>query len=184
MYPLLDRLNRDHRNLAQVLTLLDRLLDRFHEGVEPDFELMCELLDYMESYADQIHHPSEDLVFKRLIEATGESPMALGVLMNQHQQIPQMNRRFRSSLDGIVHGDVLLREEVETQGRELVRALWNHMTTEDTEAFPLALVRLSAADWEELDRVSPKADDPIFDAPDPARFRALFAELKAEAEAR
>ena len=183
MYPLLDRLNRDHRNLAQVLTLLDRLLDRFHAGAEPDFELICELLDYMESYADQIHHPTEDLIFERLIESAGESPMVLGVLMNQHQQIPQMNRRFRSSLDGIVHGDVLLREEVETQGRELVRALWNHMTIEDTEAFPLAQERLSAAEWDDLDRISPKADDPVFGAPDPARFRALFAELTAEAKA-
>lgn len=182
MYPLLDRLNRDHRNLALVLTLLDRLLDRFHLGAEPDYELMCELLDYMESYADQYHHPTEDLIFARLIESAGESPMVLGILMNQHQQIPHMNRRFRGSLDGIVHGDVLLREEVETQGRELVRTLWNHMTIEDTEALPLAQERLSAADWEELDRISPQADDPVFAAPDPARFRALFAELAAEAE--
>lgn len=181
MYPLLERLNRDHRNLAQLLTLLDRLLDRFHEGAEPDYELMCELLDYMESYADLIHHPTEDLVFERLIRSTGESPRVLGILMNQHRQIPQMNRRFRNSLDGIVHGDVLLREEVEAQGRELVRALWNHMTIEDTDAFPLAQERLPAAEWEELERISPKAEDPVFSAPDPARYRSLLAELAAEA---
>ncbi len=183
MSPLLDRLNLDHRNLARVLTLLDRLLDRFHNGNEPDFKLMCELLDYMESYADEIHHPTEDLIFKRLIESTGESPMVLGLLMNQHQQIPQINRRFRSSLDGIVHGDVLLRAEVEAQGRELVRSMWNHMTIEDTQAFPLAQERLSAADWEDLDRISPKANDPVFGAPDRARFRAVFAELAAQAQA-
>jgi len=182
MHPLLERLNRDHRNLAQVLTLLDRLLDRFHEGAEPDYELMCELLDYMESYADQFHHPTEDLIFRRVIQSSGESPRVFGILMNQHHQIPQMNRRFRSSLDGIVHGDVLLREEVETQGRELVRALWNHMTIEDTDAFPLIQERLSAAEWAEVDRVSPRANDPVFGTPDPARYRSLLAELAAEAE--
>ena len=182
MYPLLDRLNRDHRNLAKVLTLLGKLLDRFHEGQEPDFELMCEMLDYMESYADQIHHPSEDLIFQRLIDSAGESPMVLGILMNQHQTLPQINRRFRSSLDGIVHGDVLLREEVEAQGRELVQTMWTHMTTEDTEAFPLARERLSAADWEDLDRISPKVDDPVFDVPDPARYKALFDALAIQAE--
>ncbi len=183
MYPLLERLNRDHRNLAQVLTLLGNLLDRFHEGREPDFELVCEMLDYIESYADQIHHPSEDLVFQRLIDSAGESPMVLGILMNQHALLPQMNRRFRASLDGIVHGDVLLREEVEAQGRELVQTLWNHMNTEDQEAFPLALERLSAADWAELDAASPKVDDPLFDTPDPARYRALFQALAEQAKA-
>jgi hemerythrin-like domain-containing protein len=182
MYPLLDRLNRDHRNLAQVLNLLTKLLDRFHEGQEPDLELICEMLDYIESYADQIHHPSEDLVFERLIEQAGESPMVLGILMNQHRQLPQLNRRFRSSLDGIVHGDVLLREEVEAQGRELVQTLWSHMKTEDQEAFPLAKQRLSAEDWADLDRISPKVDDPLFDIPDPARYQALFAALATQAE--
>jgi hemerythrin-like domain-containing protein len=182
MPPLLDRLNRDHRNLAKILVLLDRLLDRFHEGGEPDYELMCELLDYMESYADQIHHPTEDLIFERLIESAGESPMVLGILMNQHQQIPQINRRFRNSLDGIVHGDVLLRKEVEAQGRELVRTMWTHMNIEDTEALPLAQDRLSESDWAELERISPKAEDPVFSAPDPARFRALFNQLAAQAE--
>jgi len=179
---LLDRLNRDHHNLAKILVLLGRLLDRFHEGSEPDYDLMCELLDYMESYADQIHHPTEDLVFTRLIESAGESPMVLGVLMNQHQQLPQINRRFRNSLDGIMHGAVLLREEVEAQGRELVSTMWNHLTLEDTEAFPLAEERLSESDWEELERISPKAADPVFGIPDPARFRSLFNQLSAEAE--
>lgn len=183
MYPLLERLNRDHRNLAQVLILLGKLLDRFHEGHEPDFELVCEMLDYMESYADQIHHPSEDLIFRHLIDSIGESPLVLGILMNQHAQLPQMNRRFRASLDGIVHGAVLLRDEVEAQGRELVETLRHHMTTEDEEAFPLALDRLSAADWAELDRASPKVNDPLFDTPDRARYQALFRALAEQAKA-
>ena len=180
MHPLLDRLNRDHRSLARLLTVLDRTLDRFHQGTEPDYELLCELLEYMDSYADQIHHPTEDLIFRRLMEATGESPEVLGILMHQHQEVVQLNRRFRSSLDGIVHGDVLTRQEVEVQGRDLVRTLWNHMTIEDTQAFPLAQERLSQADWDELARVAPNAADPVFGAPDPTRFRALFEQLAAD----
>ena len=181
MHPLLDRLNRDHRNLARLLTLLDRTLDRFHQGKEPDYELLCELLDYMDGYADQIHHPTEDLIFRRFMETTGESPEVLGILMHQHQEVVQLNRRFRNSLDGVVHGDVLTRQEVEVQGRDLVRTLWNHMTIEDTQAFPLVQERLSTADWDELARVAPSAADPVFGAPDPARFRALFERLAADA---
>jgi hemerythrin-like domain-containing protein len=180
MHPLLDRLNRDHRSLARLLTVLDRTLDRFHQGAEPDYELLCELLEYMDSYADTIHHPTEDLIFRRLMDVTGESPEVLGILMHQHQEVVQLNRRFRGSLDGIVHDDVLTRDEVEVQGRDLVRALWNHMTLEDTQAFPLAQERLSQADWEEVARVAPNAADPVFGAPDPTRFRALFEQLAAE----
>ena len=53
MTELLDRLNREHRALAQVLDLFDDLLDGFHEGKEPDYELMCEMLE--EDVATRIH---------------------------------------------------------------------------------------------------------------------------------
>jgi hemerythrin-like domain-containing protein len=114
------------------------------------------------------------------MEVTGESPEVLGILMHQHQEVVQLNRRFRGSLDGIIHGDVLTRDEVEVQGRDLVRALWNHMTIEDTQAFPLVVERLSQADWDEVARVAPNAADPVFGAPDPTRFRALFEQLAAD----
>ena len=53
MTELLDRLHRDHGHLVRVLDLFDDLLDRFHEGNEPDYELMCEMLAYMDDYADR-----------------------------------------------------------------------------------------------------------------------------------
>ena len=54
MHPLLDRLNRDHRNLAQAPDpARPDCWTASTQGAEPDYELMCELLDYM----DELRRP-------------------------------------------------------------------------------------------------------------------------------
>lgn len=180
MNALLDRLAEDHRRLAHLMVMLEGMLDRFHEGSEPDYELMCELLEYMIDYADQVHHPSEDLIFERLLAQPGQGHDVLRRLMLQHESLGQLNRRFKESLEGIVHEEVLPRDEVEQQGRELLATLREHMRLEDEEAFPIALEALSGADWAELQAQAPTADDPVFGKADPERFRALYGQLQAE----
>jgi hemerythrin-like domain-containing protein len=180
MSALLNRLGEDHRRLARLMGLLEGLLDRFHDGEEPDYELMAELLEYMIDYADQVHHPSEDLIFERLLEQPDRCHDVLRRLMLQHETLAQLNRRFRESLEGIVHEEVLPRDEVERQGREVLSTLREHMILEDTEAFPLAAEQLSAEEWAEIEARAPNVDDPVFGHADPERFRALYSMLKNE----
>lgn len=182
MRTLLHRLGEDHRRLARLIGLLEGLLDRFHDGDEPDYELMAELLEYMIDYSDQVHRPCEDLVFERVLQKTNQGHDVLHRLMLQHQALAQLTRRFRESMEGIVHEEVLPRDEVEVQGRELLAALRTHMILEDTEAFPIAAETLTAEDWADLESRAPNTEDPVFGHADPERFRAIYAQLKSEVD--
>lgn len=181
MHPVMTRLNQDHIRLASLLDLLAALLDRFHACEEPDYELISEMLEYLESYSDTIHHPTEDLIYRRAMDKGLQNRDVFEVLMRQHGVLNQLNKRFRRSLEGIVNEEVLRRDEVETQGRELVNTLREHQALEDAEAFPIALERLDEADWDAVDALAPRADDPVFGTPDPHRFRALFQHLTHQA---
>ncbi len=181
MPQLLDRLAADHSHLTRLLNLFDALLDRFHEGSETDFELMCEMLEYMESYADNVHQPSEEVIFDRL-RARGTGHQVLDELTRQHLELPEMNRKFRRSLEGIVREEVLRRDEVEAQGRELLETLRAHLDLEETKAFDLMRENLTETDWEELLTAVPIGEDPLFGIDDRARFRALFQHLEEQAQ--
>lgn len=183
MNELLQRLDQDHRRLEQLLGLLEGLLDEFRDGLEPDYELMCELMEYLIDYADQVHHPSEDLIFVRVMAQQGAGHALLQQLMQQHQGLVQINRRFKESLEGIVHEEVLRRDEVERRGRELIAQLRDHMQLEDEQAFPLAAACLSAVDWDELLAAAPDVQDPVFGHHDPLRFRAILRQLRGSQEA-
>jgi hemerythrin-like domain-containing protein len=182
MSPLLERLALDHRRLSQLLRLLEGLLNQINEGTEPDYATMSELVDYMIDYADQVHHRSEDLIFERLMEQEGCGNAVLSQLMQQHQSLSQMSRRFRDSLDSIVHGEVVRRDEVELQGRSLVDALREHMRLEDERAFPLAEACFSEETWAALLEAAPQIKDPVFGQSDPERFRAIYKQLHLEGE--
>ncbi|MBK1644685.1 cation-binding protein [Thiocapsa imhoffii] len=177
MPPVMTRLDQDHVRLTRLLDLFENLLDRFHDGDEPDYDLMCEMLGYMDDYSDQVHHPTEDLIFQRVLEKGTERRDVFDVLMRQHQVIPQLSKRFQQSLDGILREEVLLREEVEVQGRELIATLRGHLRLENEEAFPVARAVLDDGDWAALEDAAPTMDDPLFSIPDPQRYRSLYARL-------
>lgn len=179
MYDLLERLALDHRRLEQLLRVLERLLDEFRDGLEPDYELICELMEYMIDYQDQVHHPSEDLIFERVLAQEGHGHAVLQQLMQQHHSLAQMNRRFKEAMEGIVHEEVLRRDDVERQGRALVAQLREHMRLEDEQAFPLARTCLAEAAWNELLAAAPKVEDPVFGQEDPERFRMIYRQLRA-----
>lgn len=181
MPPIMTRLALDHARLTKLLDLLADLLDRFHEGNEPDFELMNEMIEYMQKYADVIHHPTEDLIFRRVLEQGGVQHDVFSVLMRQHSAVTQVSQRFRESLESILKEEVQLREDVEANGRELVATMRAHLALEDAEAFPIALERLEAEDWEAVAAAAPNAEDPVFGSPDPVRFKALYRYLYEQA---
>ncbi|MBK1716433.1 hemerythrin domain-containing protein [Thiocystis violacea] len=177
MHPVMIKLAQDHARLGRLIDLLEEVLNRFHDGAEPDYELMEELLEYMETYADTVHHPTEDLIFQRVLDKGAGHHEVFGILMRQHAGLSQLAKRFRTALGGILREEVLLREDVEADGRALVGNFRGHIVLEDREAFPIASECLTDADWAEIEAVAPVAEDPLFGSPDPRRFKALYRQL-------
>ncbi len=180
MHKLLRQLNQDHNNLELLLNLLTKQLDEFHEGREHDMDLLAELVEYVASYEDQVHHPTEDLLFERLKLRTEEKRVAVETLEDQHQLLTDMTKRFAQSLEGMLYGEVLLRREVEAQGRAMVKVLRQHMELEEGEVFPLIDSRLQEEDWAFVEERAVKIRDPLFVEPDRARFINVFKHLSTE----
>ena len=180
MHQVLQQLTRDHANLERLMGVLEKQLDDFHVGEEHDIDLMCELVEYVESYEDQVHHPTEDLVFERIEAVTGEKHVAVETLLEQHRILADMTKQFRDALEAIMHGDVMLRHDVEARGRAMLKMLRQHMVLEEDDVFRLADRVLTDADWDLVKKRAPKFNDPVFGDPDPARFRTLFQHLSEE----
>ena len=180
MHKLLEKLSRDHRNLERILAMLTTQLDHFFAGRESNFDLKIELMEYLEAFADQGHHPLENLIFevaRRRIEGHDE---LFDRLAKQHKDLDRLTRNFRQSLEGILHEVVMSRSELETQGREYVALQHLHLVLEDREVFPLLDAELTDADWKEISANMPRHDDPVFESPDQVRFSNLVAYLEKE----
>ena len=176
---LLDKLKRDHVNLKRLLDLLSQELDAFFAGEESNFDLKVELLDYIEHFAEQVHHPTEDLIYLAALPKLPQGEVLLQRLSREHGNLVGAARRFRKTLEGIVQGEVMSRDEVETRGREFVALQRQHIDLEEHEVFPLLEQALTEAQWKEISAKAPKGEDPIFSRQDYNRFRSLIDYLQA-----
>ncbi|MCU7852992.1 MAG: hemerythrin domain-containing protein [Candidatus Thiodiazotropha sp. (ex Monitilora ramsayi)] len=180
MSQLLEKLHKDHINLARLLDLLSAQLDALFAGHESDFDLKIELLDYIEHYAEQHHHPTEDKINAAAFRKTSmqEHAALYERVSREHEALLGMAHRFRETLEGIMQGEVLRREEVETRGREFIALQRQHIDLEEQELFPLIDQALSEKDWEKLESQIPHMDDPVFHRQDYNRFRSLIDYLE------
>ena len=95
MHRIFQHLRRDHTRLAQLLDLLGRQLDLFHVGVEPELDLLIDVLDYMENYADCVHHKAEDKLFELYVNDHPEDGALIEEVQVQHKTLVEMTRGFR-----------------------------------------------------------------------------------------
>lgn len=177
MHRLLEKLKKDHENLEKILALLTVQLDHFFAGRESNFDLKIELLEYLETYADQMHHPLENLIFDTAKNKVDEKRELLERLQSQHKSLIQLTRKFRQSLENILQGGVMPRNELEVQGREYVALQRQHISLEEQEAFPIIDAALNEYEWNQIIASMPSHDDPVFDAPDKIRFQTLVEYL-------
>ena len=175
MHKLLEKLHKDHDNLEKVLDILKQQVDIFCEGHESNTDLLIELIEYLESYADHGHHPLEDEIFKVGLK---ERPEQLALLGEQHRGISHMTKQFRNSLEGVLQGEVMLREEIGIQGREYIALQTQHLDLEESDIFPYLDEHMTEGAWGHVAAHMPSYDDPVCDAPDKIRFHNLLVYLE------
>jgi len=177
MHTLLERLGRDHKNLERILELLTLQLDHFFAGRESDFDLKVELLEYLETYADLGHHPLENLIYDTGKKRVGDKLELLERLQSQHDSLTMLTRKFRQSLESVLQGGVMSREELETEGREFIALQRQHLDLEEHEVFPL-LDRVLTEDPPRRPGLRGAGQDKV---PDPAQLPGAFGSRVAAA---
>lgn len=177
MHTFLQRLIVDHKRLLRLLLVLERQLESFHAEQEHDLDLTCELVQYIKSYADQIHHPTEDAMFAKYKSLSSQKYESVVLLEQQHRELAVMARKFHNALEAIIQGDIIPRQGIEIPGQAMIKLLREHIAVEENEVFPLINDRFNNEDWLAVEKFVPRELDPVFERPDPLRFRTLLRHL-------
>ena len=178
MHPVLHRLHRDHEHLDQVIDLLERHVDAFHEGEPIDFELIATVLEYLADYADRVHHRVEDKLFAPLQDRSDELGAIVRQVVQQHPHLSNRTRQLQSTIEGVVHDAVVTREELEQQARGFIGLQREHLRLEDTRLMPQLEGLVGRAVLDAAAAVLPGDEDPVFGAQRRERFLSLFERLR------
>jgi hemerythrin-like domain-containing protein len=171
---------QEHDYFARLLRLLQREVDAFHRGSEPNFALMLDIVTYLREYSDQFHHPREDVAFARLARHRPDVELVLSRLQQEHRVIAHAGAQLLAELESVLQGMIVPRERIEAAAATYLIYYGNHLHTEDHAVLPHAAAHLTAADWEAVRQAVPATPDPLF-GPDPhERFRRLRRQIAQE----
>jgi hemerythrin-like domain-containing protein len=180
---LLDDLREDHRNMAIMLDLLARQVDYIRDGERPDYELIHDIMRYLTTYSDAVHHPKEDLLYARI--QTEQPSIAAGLkrIEPDHIEIAQLGETLRNDIEAVVSGTAVTRQRVITDTSEYVGTLREHMAWEEDDLFRRAedLVKGEKSMFVDISHLDTL--DPLFGPEREHSFANLLQNIKDLSEA-
>ncbi|MGD8428795.1 MAG: ATP-binding cassette domain-containing protein [Ectothiorhodospiraceae bacterium] len=169
----------EHNGIWRILNAAEELVAEYERaGNPPDDTLFDALFQYIESYADRVHHPKEDqYLFRALRKRSPEMSAVLDELEAQHLEGPKLVARARQGLREYIanypQGGEAFREAMEAY----VKFQRDHLTREEREVIPRAREALTDEDWRTIDEAFARNDDPLFGEQVRSEFRELHSRI-------
>jgi len=177
MHPRLEELHQDHVNLAKVLRVLDSQLAEVRAGEHVNLNLLSEIVDYVESYPDLIHHQRENVIFSVYLERCGGGSGLIEGLMAEHGRLLGKTHEIREHIQQWWIDSPVPRQRVVAVIEDYLQMQWNHLNLEEEAAFDLLNRELADDDWQRIDASTPAASDPLFGKLLRQRFVSIFEQL-------
>jgi hemerythrin-like domain-containing protein len=174
----LEIIRAEHRGIADVLGVLEEVADR-DDLSHPELDLVALILDYMEGFAETLHHPKEeDHLFVAVARCWPAARPVLERLEDEHvraiELLEDLREAFALRTDGMAGADRFrgtVRRYADFQKR--------HIGREEREILPVAEKTLTADDWTPIDAAFAAHDDPLFGAARRERYEALHKRIVA-----
>jgi hemerythrin-like domain-containing protein len=173
MSSIIQTLREEHRNIRQLLDLLNDQIEKIAMASDPNYDLLQAVANYFCDYPDRCHHPKEDVVFRQLQARHPVEARTVGDLAREHRDAYARVRRFRDNIEAIFRDEVMPRDTVVSAGHSFVDAERAHMKMEEDIFFPVAVSALNEEDWKIIDGNLTKMRDPLFGQLVEEEFRIL-----------
>jgi hemerythrin-like domain-containing protein len=176
MSAVIDKLQREHRDLAKLMAVLDLQVMVLHDGGAPDHGVLRAVLRYLNNYPDLLHHPKEDLVYRCLLRRDPDATALVRDILREHVVLEALTADFADLIDRHDRGAATA-AAVERMARDLAALYRHHIAVEEAELFPRALVKLRDSDWAEIDAAISAVADPLFDGAATVQYHLLHKEI-------
>ena len=169
----IERLQLEHRNMTRLLHLLSDEMESYRAGGHPDFDLLGSVMEYILHYPDLFHHPTENMIFQKMLGRDPAAQSRVGDLPKEHAQLADLTRRLAAALRNVSSDVEVPRSWLQGIVESYLSSSYQHMSDEESTFFPLAVATLREEDWDEIDAALTVKEDPLFGGKLVEEYRAL-----------
>jgi len=178
MRPALKVLRDEHLALSGIAKILKADAKLLAQGKDVDAGLLDDIIVYIQTYTNQIHHPKEeDFLFAVMRLRSADSASMLNRLHQEHEQEAVLIKDLAAAAAAYGQDKAKTRARIAAALSVYGSFLERHITAENEEVFPLAQEILTDADWDEIDAVFILNEDPLVGSGKRHRFEALYQRI-------
>jgi hemerythrin-like domain-containing protein len=173
MTKIIESLREEHRNIEELLLVLEQELGLFDRGERPDFEIVKAIISYFQDYPDCCHHPKEDMIFEKLKLRDPDAAESVGDLEVEHHNERQRLRRLADIVRVTLINHEIPSSRFDDVTRDFIEQERRHMKMEEQVFFSAAVDVLESEDWAGIDARWSEARDSLFNAAIEERCQSL-----------
>jgi hemerythrin-like domain-containing protein len=172
-------LRSEHRSIEAVLHGLGYFVGEIWAGrPSPDAEVFRAMLQYIDLFAERLHHPKEDRhLFSRMRLRTHEADTLLDIIEDEHrggaERVRLLEQAFLRYEEGGVTHFLGFAQTVDTY----TRFHREHVHFEEAKIFPIAERVLTLRDWKEIDAAFAGHGDTLVSPQTEREMAKLFARI-------
>lgn len=176
MHPIQHQLHSDHHHIQLLLNCLSQEIDCFDFDSQrsADMEIIVSALDYFHVYPDKWHHPTEDVIFQRLLDKNLSEKVILEKLMREHEKIihetVEINQLFQTAADDCIVSAI----DLVSSARAFIALQRAHLNTENEFIYPLLGEVFDADEWKSIEAEIKIHEDPLFNKSSKKEYNHLY----------
>jgi hemerythrin-like domain-containing protein len=161
--------------LTLLLETLEEQLNATELTAAADFFLIQDIVHYMHEYTDAVHHPTEDLMFDKLVQRNPDRAKDVAHLRKDHNAMHKETARIQKLLDTAARQKTpKAADAVRATTNKYIGRLRQHIEFEENELFPAAIQCLANRDWHAMDMSLEAKQDPLFGPTVQRDYRVLY----------
>ncbi len=151
MSRMIELLREEHRDIGQLLDVLEDELKAFNRRERPDYDVVEAIIRYFQDYPDCCHHPKEDMIFAKLKLRNPLVAKRVGDVEADHRQETERLDRVAKVVRNVLLDREISRQTFSEVMRDFIDHQRLHMVMEERSFFPAAANALRPKDWQEID---------------------------------
>jgi hemerythrin-like domain-containing protein len=176
------RWRAEHTVFSRLLQFLEKEVDVFHDGGQPNYDLMVDIVTYLRHFPDLHHHPREDKAFEILVAHDPDLRIPLERLRQEHRVIAAAGEDLLKTLNEAASDALITRASVEAVAAMYLVYYRHHIASEEEDVLPRARQLMSPQEWRDVESVAPGGHDPLFGSKGEAGYRELRRHIAREAQ--
>ena len=151
MTKIIETLREEHRNIEELLLVLEQELSVFDRNGRPNYQIIQAVISYFQDFPDCCHHPKEDMIFEKLKARDPVAAESVGDLEVEHQNERKRLRQVADMIRSVLTDHEVLRQTFDDVMHDFIEHERKHMEMEERFLFSTAVNALRPEDWAGID---------------------------------